>query len=192
MDAFSLAASVVDSIAWPIVAGIALLALRKPLVALIPHLRQLRYGELEANFGHDLERIGEQIEEVDLPDGPPELQPVPSWEKPPATWNEYVDRLSSISPHATVLEAWRRVELSKGHYLAARSMGATVSHDVLAARLSADPRFPSALVPTIQQLKALRDDIAHRESISALQKSEAMEFAHLANQVAGAFLNAAP
>ena len=57
MGALGFIASVIDSLAWPAVVVILVLALQAPLDKLLPELKRFRYGEVEIDFGREVREL---------------------------------------------------------------------------------------------------------------------------------------
>ena len=57
MDVFTFLSSVVGSIAWPAAIVILAIFLRKPLGGLLPHLRRIRYRDVEFDFSNELQKL---------------------------------------------------------------------------------------------------------------------------------------
>ena len=56
-DVLTFLSSVVGSISWPVAIVILAFLLRKPLSDLLPYLRRIRYGDVEFNFGSELQEL---------------------------------------------------------------------------------------------------------------------------------------
>lgn len=54
MGALGFIASVIDSLAWPAVVVILVLALQAPLDKLLPELKRFRYGKVEIDLGREV------------------------------------------------------------------------------------------------------------------------------------------
>ena len=50
-------ASAMESISWPIAIIVLVLLLRKPMIKLIPNIQRIRYGNVELDFGMELQEL---------------------------------------------------------------------------------------------------------------------------------------
>jgi len=102
MDWLSFIASVIGSIAWPGTALTIVLLLRKELVALLPFLRKLKAGPVEAEFEREVKELKSEVIGA-LP--PTEAKALEG--KSPRLF-----QLAEISPRAAILEAWQGIEFA--------------------------------------------------------------------------------
>lgn len=132
MDKLTFADDLVKSLAWPVVAIVMALTLRKSLVKLIPLLRKLKFKDLEAEFSEKLEQaeksaakvivsptITVDLDRIQLGAKPKDdivLQhPIDSeLVIPPEIFERYI-KLLEVSPEAVVLLAWRDFEAAIRH-----------------------------------------------------------------------------
>ena len=100
MDWLTFSVELVKALIWPLMVVIILIIIRKPLSQLVPYLKKLKLGELEAEFEKTVKQIKDSMD----------LEPVLNNKKkaaviPPAE-AERLYQLSEIAPNAAVLEAW--------------------------------------------------------------------------------------
>ena len=70
MNLLEFVASIIESLAWPLVFLLAFTLLRQPIKDLLPFLQRLKYKELEVEFNRRVEEVrAEVVEEL----------PAPSW-----------------------------------------------------------------------------------------------------------------
>jgi hypothetical protein len=93
-------ASVIDSIAWPLVVGVALYLLRKPISGLLPLLRELSYKEFKINFAAETEQIRDLAMALPVVDSNPS--------RPRLAFESTLE----TSPRDAVIEAWAALESS--------------------------------------------------------------------------------
>jgi hypothetical protein len=62
MDWLSFISTVASSVAWPVTALTIVLLMRKELVALLPFVRKLKAGPLEAEFEREVKELKEEVE----------------------------------------------------------------------------------------------------------------------------------
>jgi hypothetical protein len=102
MDVLSFIASIVGSLAWPATAFGIVLLLRKQLVAMLPYLRKLKAGPVEAEFEREVEVL-EAESPLSLP---------PTEQKLLTDESKRLLELAQVSPRAAILEAWHGVEFA--------------------------------------------------------------------------------
>jgi hypothetical protein len=158
MDWRTFAAEVIKALAWPLTLVGVLLALRRPLLALLPLVTRLRYKDLEFDFSRRLEEAS--AEAAALAAG---AAGGAGERAPPASGDLLA--LARTSPRAAILEAWIRLEAAALD--AARRRGAPdpVSH------LRAPTRLIEALeeggvldarqAAVFHDLRSLRNSAAH-------------------------------
>jgi hypothetical protein len=101
MDWLSFISKVIESIAWPATVAAVVFILRDSIEDLIKPLNKLKYGELEVEFGEEMQAVEKSANEK-----LPELQE----SSDQATVRERVIELIPISPKAAIIEAWRNLE----------------------------------------------------------------------------------
>src|SRR5690349_11059570 len=109
MDILAFIASVIGSLAWPATVLCVVLLLRKELIALLPFLRKLKAGPLEAVFEREVKELKSETART-LPS--PETKAVD---------NDNLRRLyelAKVSPRASIVEAWQGVEFAARRALA--------------------------------------------------------------------------
>ncbi len=159
MDWRTFAAEVIKALAWPLTLVGVLLALRRPLLALLPLVTRLRYKDLEFDFSRRLEEAS--AEAAALAAG---AAGAAGGAGEPAASGDLL-ALARTSPRAAILEAWIRLEAAALD--AARRRGAPdpVSH------LRAPTRLIEALeeggvldarqAAVFHDLRSLRNSAAH-------------------------------
>jgi hypothetical protein len=102
MDTLTFISSLVGSIAWPVTILGVILLLRKEVTALLPLLRRLKAGPVEAEFERDVQELrAESVTSL----------PATDIEKLSYRWKQALE-LAQISPRAAVLDAWQNVEFA--------------------------------------------------------------------------------
>lgn len=121
MDRHTFAVRLIEALAWPAVALIALFALRPPLLSLLRLLRSVKYGDVEIGFVRELREVDEAV----TPSGsvapsPPRTRPLgvpphapssPDATSPTIRPAISIDmaKLAETSPRAAMATAWNRV-----------------------------------------------------------------------------------
>ncbi len=111
MDWLTFISSVVASLAWPVAAITVVFLLKKPLGALLPNLRNLKYKDLELDFGKELKKVEEKAKQV-LPAAtkPKAITKQPKERDSSQIINE-AKRLFEEFPEPAVALAWTAVEV---------------------------------------------------------------------------------
>lgn len=102
MNLLSFIASVIGSVAWPLTAIAVVLLLRREVVALLPFLRKLKAGPVEAEFEVEVREL-KSAAAAALPVSEPKVLEGKA---------RRLFQLAEISPRAAVLEAWQGVEFA--------------------------------------------------------------------------------
>jgi len=106
VDGLAFAASVVQSLAWPVSAVVIVVVLRRPIAAVLQRLTKAKVGPVEAEFDQELAEVRSELQRspeavgngVDASSA--EVVSVP----------DELSRLVEVSPRAAVLEAFARIE----------------------------------------------------------------------------------
>lgn len=101
MDCFTFVAKLVEFSAWPIAAVILVVMLRAELRQLLPHVKKLKAGPVEAEFEREVKQL--QIEASTQP-APVALPEGLTAER------QMLFQLVQVNPRSAILEAWRGVE----------------------------------------------------------------------------------
>jgi hypothetical protein len=157
--------------------------LRRPIASLIPSLSRVRYKDFELDFTKKLQELESEAQRSRLP--APMLPEPGQRSGVPTTFQEYIERLSELSPRSAVAEAWRFVETALRDAVERLGRPAPRSpramEEVLANEMDIDRRTLSLLA----ELRNLRNQAVHGEEF-ALQPEQAREFGELALRIAGA------
>jgi hypothetical protein len=195
LDWLQFAASVIGSLAWPAtVVGIALL-IHKPLIAMLPGLKSLRYKEFQIEFDAQLMHVGEQVEQVTRTTEPEVLRSVGSikrrlLEMEPDMLREegpVFQVPKTDSPRAGIAEAWASVEynlreLARG---AGINSGPPVSSSEITQALQSKEKIDTSTAAIIAALLELRNKAVHHpggETLPAADAERYRELAELVNQ----------
>lgn len=167
-------ATIVKAVAWPAVVMVAFVLLRKPLTGLVPLLRHLKYKEFELEFAQEVQDLRETANRA-LPPLATLLPRVPE--------EDSLLQLTSLSPRAAVVEAWRLVESSARRANAAR--GTPVEKGRLLAGLDEirvlqrDGVLDNATLDMMTRLHSLRNQAIHADEFS-VDEASAREYVQLA------------
>jgi hypothetical protein len=171
-------ASIVGSLAWPLVFLGAFYFLRKPVKDLLPFLQRFKYKDLEVEFNRRVEEISAEVSELPAP------QPAAA---PQADEVATFARVAESSPRAAVLEAWLSVESAA--FEAAKRFGwqspsAKASSGSYAIKfLEQNPALDRSTTGLLRELRSLRNQAVHTPDF-ALSKGAALEYVSTASRVA--------
>lgn len=139
---------------------------------MLPLLRRLRYGELEAEFAEDLKQAEEAVKAL-----PPETRAA-AFEG--ATLS-HLEELAALSPRAAVVESWRQLdEAARG---VVERLHLAEAPDKLSARdypvlLASRGILDSELFDVFHRLRTLRHKAAHGSDVE-VTRDDALEYVSL-------------
>lgn len=183
MDYLTFISKLVDALAWPAAALIAAFFLREELKALIPYIKRLKLGGMEAEF----ERILQEASE-DLP--PQVIEPEPSLSR-----KQELIQLARSNPRDAIIAAWTGIEIAVRRAAlqtipgsptpdvstAVRAMRALVQHNVVT---SAEDKL-------FQDLRGLRNQVVMYDNSFTLQEATAQKYIELATGLEARLLDLA-
>jgi len=102
------------------------------------------------------------------------------------TFTEYVAWMATNSPHATLLDWWRRLELALREYAASRGLPPRAKHDRLEDAISEDPHLGPEIAARLRRLRQRRNAAAH-DLHPQVSGDEAASYADLALELIGIF-----
>lgn len=160
MDWVTFTSNAIDSLAWPVAAIILVVLLRDEIKKLIPFLKRLKAGPLEAEFERELEEIKESIAEPTASERDAVADPASK---------EFLFQLAQLHPRSAILESWVRVEAAARAVLVAKDSTSSTRRYIPAAKL-AEPlaKFDvlnSGQVSLYHKLRSLRNEVAHQEDL---------------------------
>lgn len=165
MDSLTFISKVVDSLAWP-VAGIILgLLFRKKLLELLPMLRKVKAGPLEAEFELATKQILASTADLSSPKTTSASPPAP---QAPSVEDAATRLLAARSePTATIIEGWSTLD-GELHKLG-RQTGIVVDPlqsqvKVYQAIMTSDV-LPAETKHLVRDLRQLRNKVAHAEVV---------------------------
>lgn len=173
MDQLTFIAKVIEALAWPVAAIVLVVLLRGELSRLLPLVKRLKAGPLEAEFEREVRELRSGVKES-----------LTGAELAPSSWQQTAERLAEVSPRSAILEAWREVETNGRKTLLNRDPQLTESHlrstrEVL--RLLGEKGILSIEeVGMLNQMRYLRNQAVHVESFDPTLEA-AINFIHLAS-----------
>lgn len=173
MDWLTFITKLVDSLAWPVVALILGGVFKKQLKELLPFMKKLKAGPLEAEFEREAERVLEEVSNVTAANVSAGLQGQISG----YTSQEIVGELLNAKndPSGTILEGWSKVDGELHKF--GRQM--QIIHDPLEntgkvySKILQTGGLPTGTVEILRELKDLRNKVAHAKvapSVDAAQR----------------------
>jgi hypothetical protein len=169
-------ASVIQSLAWPAAIVLVVFLLRRSILSVLRHLKRLKYGDMEAEFGEILEEAEDEISELPMPES-----------LPPTLRKEELREINDFSNNSAVFIAWLEVEsavlnLARTASLLDTNMPASMAAQLLLNRELIDQPTYRA----IRELMYLRNIAVHPSDGRVVSRSEAERFRKLADKVAAA------
>lgn len=155
MDWLTFVSNLIASTAWPIVTVCLVLILRKQITALLPHVRKLKAGPVEAEFEREVKAIEAEV-------GTSQQSGVAA--TPAEAPSDRLFNLAKISPRAAILEAWQSVEFAARRVVLQRSgspMPDMSSPMRVVRALSELNVLPAEDIALFHDLRGLRNQATH-------------------------------
>jgi hypothetical protein len=160
MDWVTFASKAIDSLAWPAATIVLVVLLRHEIKKIIPYLKRIKAGPLEAEFERELEELKESIAEPTAIEREAVTDPASK---------EFLFHLAQLHPRSAVLESWVRVEAAARTVLAAKDPTSSTRRYIPAAKLAELLAqldvLNSGQVSLFHKLRGLRNDVAHQENL---------------------------
>lgn len=102
MDWLTFTTKIIEALAWPIASIVILALLRKQVIGLLPLLKRVKAGPLEAEFERELKVLRDESQQTGLQQPADTLSPR----------DEKLYKLAEINPRSAILEAWQHVEVA--------------------------------------------------------------------------------
>jgi hypothetical protein len=183
-------ANLVASLAWPIAVFGAVVLLRKPLSTLINTLRGVRFGDVEVAFDQGLREAERKLDRSKLEPARVEPSKIAQKVHIVSNYEEFIELLAATSPHAAVLDSWRRVERTIDYYFKQRNLERPHAFSRVRQMLSEDPNVDSTILEILDDLRVLRNEVAHHEKAD-FRPQQAIEYGQLAQTVISILFEAA-
>jgi hypothetical protein len=178
VDWLAFFAEVIKAAAWPAAVVILVLLFRKPLVELIPLLKNLKYKELELEFGEQIKKVEEEIAQA---------IPAPAFSEatttPAPSTEDVALQLASVEPRAGIFQAWREVENAAHEAVARHNIPAASRRLTLMQTLSQNRLVAPEQMAVLNKLNELRNRAVHNSDIP-ISFETAKEFIEAAGRVA--------
>lgn len=155
MDWLTFISGIVSALAWPAAFIAVALFFRSQIIALMQDVRRLRVGDVELQLGDDVEKIREEVKEVE---DDPDFEDVPVDPK--------LIGLIDSHPHLAVLEGWKRLERVISDFTARRlGVDRGQSIQVHLQKLASSGGLPPRMMKTIEDIRDVRNRAAHELDI---------------------------
>lgn len=180
MDWLTFSVELIKALIWPLLVVIILIIIRKPLSELVPYLKKLKLGELEAEFEKTVRQIKDNMDQE------PALKSKKTAALIPPAETERLYQLAEIAPNAAVLEAWKKLELAAKELIARR--GYELDYNIAAPYrlieriLEKTQLIELKKVKVFNELRKLRNKIAHAADFE-ISFDQAKEYIALANSL---------
>ncbi len=178
MDWLQFFSAILDSLAWPTAAIVAILVMRRPLRLLLPLLRRLRYKDVQLDFEEKLDETEAKVSER-VPPEPADFAAVDED-------REQEFRLAiDLSPNSAVMEAWIEIERTLRVFAKESGMSLRRGNSVLFLTLVMKKKglIDAQTSALLDDLRILRNLAVHPSDERQITVEEAERFVHLADQV---------
>lgn len=101
LDTLTFIAKLVEFLGWPVAAVVLVVLLRNELKQLLPHVKKLKAGPVEAEFEREVKELQKEAGTT------PKLLPAPGHLSPE---RQLLLQLVQVNPRLAILEAWRGIE----------------------------------------------------------------------------------
>ncbi|MEY4999952.1 MAG: hypothetical protein RIS00_1996 [Pseudomonadota bacterium] len=157
MDWLTFISSLVGSLAWPLVVLLGLYVFRRAISDLVPSISRLKYKDLEAEFGRELEAVKKITTDIG------EVKKLPDHTSA-GKLNKLLT-VASVAPNAAVLEAFREVEFAARSRLekedASPDLSTAAPYRLIQRMLEAKGILDSKGIKVFNELRTLRNKVAH-------------------------------
>lgn len=151
MDALTFIIEIVKALGWPVATIALVMMLRKEIKALLPLVKRLKAGPVEAEFDREVKELKATAEA--------QLPPVTQTQAV-TTQRQKLLQLAEINPRSAVIEAWQDVEFAARRFLQSQSAPIT----------EREPQSPVALLRGLNRYEVLtRDEVALFNDLRSLR-----------------------
>ncbi len=177
MDWLTFATQMTEALAWPVAAVVILIIMRRHVAALVPHLRRVKAGPLEAEFERELQQLRAAA------DVQPTVAPASSTL---SAREQVLFQLAEINPRSAILEAWQHVEIAARRRvleLGLHESGPEQRPLLDAYRSLAKAKvLPIEALALFHELRSLRNQAAHVEEFNPT-KAAALDYLNLCKKL---------
>ncbi len=181
MDTLTFVAAVIQALSWPITILLVVIILRKAILDLLPRLTNLKVGDVQLQFGAELNALETGADAAGLPEMPSEL-----------AWNtSQVQDMARISPRGMVMDAWRDLEENMRDAARATGQPEPKSLTGIIRLLQEAGTLGPNLVPLLSKLKGLHNMARHEQGVQVTPE-QALEYTRLTQRIVAAMQQAVP
>lgn len=159
MDNLTFIIRLIEAIAWPVAAVAVLLTFRQEFRALVPLIRRLKAGPLEAEFEREVREISEEVASTVQTEAEEEID----------DRRRMLMELALINPRSAILEAWLGVETAVRKAVGSK-MGRFVPRQAIRNLLESEIISGSEYA-LFEDLRALRNNAAHHVDFNPTTES---------------------
>jgi hypothetical protein len=155
MDWLAFISSMTSALAWPLAIGAIALFFRGQIISLLQDIKKLRVGDVELQLGDTVEKIREEVKEVE---DDPDFEDVPV--------DPGLITLIESHPHLAVLEGWKRLERVILDFTTKRldvDRNRPIQYHLQV--LASSGQIPSRMMKTIEDIREVRNLAAHELDI---------------------------
>lgn len=183
MDWLTFTTKVTEALAWPIASIIILLLLRKHVEALVPLLKKVKAGPLEAEFERELKVLRTTASQ--------EAEPMQAADTL-SLLEEKLHKLAEINPRSAILEAWQHVEVAARKRVLELGLheAGPEGRPILDAyrSLAKAGVLNNEALALFHELRSLRNQAAHLDDFNP-SKSAAIDYIGLSKKLIGQLSN---
>lgn len=150
-------AGLVESLSWPVAAVVLVSLLRDDIRKLVPSIKKVKAGPVEAEFEREVKALKEITAESPTDGTKGKL--------PDTASKEFLVELAKLHPRSAILESWVRVEAAARAVLARKTSPTSgyIPAAKLAEPLAQEGILTQGQVVLFHELRRLRNDVAHAQ-----------------------------
>lgn len=156
MDILTFITKLIDSLAWPVAAIVLIILLRKEIGSIIPFIKKLKVGPVEAEFDREVKELTKETEN--------EIPAVKTFL--PTDRQGKLLQLSQINPRSAIIEAWQGIEFAATKALPDKALDFAIKERSPNATIRALTKFDvlnKFEISLLYDLRALRNQAVHDE-----------------------------
>ncbi len=152
----------VSAIAWPFTVIIIAFMFRREIRKATNRISTLSYGDVKAEFEHDLNKLEREIKELPAKESSSKIER-PEKDTEILDSYERLNRIAAISPRAAIMEAWRDIEVTTKQVTDAYeiSTDSQIAGVKAIRELVHQHLLPESVVSVYEQMRRLRSQAAH-------------------------------
>jgi hypothetical protein len=166
VDLLTFTSKVIEALAWPVASVVLVALLREEIAKLVPFLKRLKAGPVEAEFERDVRALQEST---------PEPVKAEVAKVTDTASKNFLFQLAELHPRSAILESWVRVEAAARALLESKAISVSKPTYLPAARLAeplAQHEFiTQGQVTLFHELRRLRNEVAHAQGFEPTLES---------------------